>query len=164
MTDVHGEPQQGGYLPAEIWHDYMAAVTEGQPCVRIPPAERTDLLRAVLRQVREHRALDAGAKQPKTSTARQRSRRPSQHPSTTAPAGTGRRAGTATAVSERHGHRRAAERRGAGAPTRTPRTAATRPRTDAGAARAGGGARTATAEHGGAGAGRARRLAAPRRW
>lgn len=32
MTDVHGEPQQGGYLPAEIWHTYMAAVTEGQPC------------------------------------------------------------------------------------------------------------------------------------
>jgi penicillin-binding protein 1A len=36
MTDVHGEPQQGGYLPAEIWHDYMAAVTEGQPCVQFP--------------------------------------------------------------------------------------------------------------------------------
>ncbi len=38
MTDVHGEPQQGGYLPAEIWHDYMAAVTEGQKCVEFPPA------------------------------------------------------------------------------------------------------------------------------
>ncbi len=36
MTDVHGEPQQGGYLPAEIWHDYMAAVTEGQPCIEFP--------------------------------------------------------------------------------------------------------------------------------
>lgn len=36
MTDVHGEPQQGGYLPAEIWHTYMAAVTEGQPCVQFP--------------------------------------------------------------------------------------------------------------------------------
>jgi penicillin-binding protein 1A len=33
MTDVHGEPQQGGFLPAEIWHAYMAAVTEGQTCV-----------------------------------------------------------------------------------------------------------------------------------
>ncbi len=32
MTDVHGEPQQGGYLPAEIWHAYMAAVTEGKAC------------------------------------------------------------------------------------------------------------------------------------
>ena len=39
MTDVHGEPQQGGYLPAEIWHDYMAAVTEGQPCVPFPEAK-----------------------------------------------------------------------------------------------------------------------------
>ena len=37
MTDVHGEPQQGGYLPAEIWHAYMAAVTEGQPCVPNSP-------------------------------------------------------------------------------------------------------------------------------
>jgi penicillin-binding protein 1A len=36
MTDVHGEPQQGGYLPAEIWHDYMSTVTEGQPCIEFP--------------------------------------------------------------------------------------------------------------------------------
>jgi penicillin-binding protein 1A len=36
MTDVHGEPQQGGYLPAEIWHAYMAAVTEGQSCTEFP--------------------------------------------------------------------------------------------------------------------------------
>jgi penicillin-binding protein 1A len=39
MTDVHGEPQQGGYLPAEIWHTYMAAVTEGQACVPFPPSK-----------------------------------------------------------------------------------------------------------------------------
>jgi penicillin-binding protein 1A len=39
MTDVHGEPQQGGYLPAEIWHAYMAAVTEGQPCAEFPPSK-----------------------------------------------------------------------------------------------------------------------------
>ncbi len=39
MTDVHGEPQQGGYLPAEIWHAYMAAVTEGQPCVPFPASK-----------------------------------------------------------------------------------------------------------------------------
>jgi penicillin-binding protein 1A len=32
MTDVHGEPQQGGYLPAEIWHAYMSAVVGGD-CV-----------------------------------------------------------------------------------------------------------------------------------
>jgi hypothetical protein len=36
MTNVHGQPQQGGYLPAEIWHAYMAAVTEGQGCVEFP--------------------------------------------------------------------------------------------------------------------------------
>ncbi|HEX3518713.1 MAG TPA: transglycosylase domain-containing protein [Solirubrobacteraceae bacterium] len=36
MTDVHGEPQQGGYLPAEIWHAYMSRVTEGKPCVEFP--------------------------------------------------------------------------------------------------------------------------------
>jgi penicillin-binding protein 1A len=41
MTDVHGEPQQGGYLPAEIWHAYMAAVTEGKPCVEFPPAKES---------------------------------------------------------------------------------------------------------------------------
>ncbi len=32
MTDVHGEAQQGGRLPAVIWHDYMSAATEGKPC------------------------------------------------------------------------------------------------------------------------------------
>ena len=36
MTSVHGEPQQGGALPAEIWHTYMSAVTEGQPCQEFP--------------------------------------------------------------------------------------------------------------------------------
>ncbi len=32
MTDVHGELQEGGALPAVIWHTYMGAVTEGHPC------------------------------------------------------------------------------------------------------------------------------------
>jgi penicillin-binding protein 1A len=32
MTSVHGEAQQGGRLPADIWHAYMSAVTEGKPC------------------------------------------------------------------------------------------------------------------------------------
>jgi penicillin-binding protein 1A len=36
MTDVHGEAQQGGYLAAEIWHAYMASVTEGQACTQFP--------------------------------------------------------------------------------------------------------------------------------
>jgi penicillin-binding protein 1A len=35
MTDVHGEEQQGGYLPAEIWHDYMVNVV-GTHCVPFP--------------------------------------------------------------------------------------------------------------------------------
>ncbi|HEX4563858.1 MAG TPA: transglycosylase domain-containing protein [Solirubrobacteraceae bacterium] len=35
MTDVHGELQQGGALPAVIWHDYMAGVTEGHPCAAL---------------------------------------------------------------------------------------------------------------------------------
>ena len=32
MTSVHGEVQQGGKLPSDIWHAYMAPVTEGKPC------------------------------------------------------------------------------------------------------------------------------------
>ena len=32
MTSVHGETQQGGRLPADIWHAYMSGVTEGKPC------------------------------------------------------------------------------------------------------------------------------------
>src|ERR1035441_4077036 len=39
MTDVHGEPQQGGYLPAEIWHAYMAAATEGKVCTPFPQSK-----------------------------------------------------------------------------------------------------------------------------
>ena len=39
MTDVHGEAQQGGALPAVIWKTYMSAVTEGQPCVEFPPSK-----------------------------------------------------------------------------------------------------------------------------
>ncbi len=39
MTDVHGEPQQGGALPAVIWKTYMSAVTEGQPCEEFPQSK-----------------------------------------------------------------------------------------------------------------------------
>lgn len=35
MLDVHGEPQQGGALPAVIWHDYMEPVVGGK-CVPWP--------------------------------------------------------------------------------------------------------------------------------
>ncbi|MCL2769324.1 MAG: transglycosylase domain-containing protein [Solirubrobacterales bacterium] len=38
MTDVHGEPQQGGYLPAEIWHAYMEPVLAGN-CVPFAPSK-----------------------------------------------------------------------------------------------------------------------------
>ena len=41
MTDVQGEPQQGGALPAEIWHTYMEPVVNGR-CV--PFAESTEPL------------------------------------------------------------------------------------------------------------------------
>jgi len=41
MTDVHGEPQQGGYLPAEIWHAYMSRVIEGQSCEEFPAAKES---------------------------------------------------------------------------------------------------------------------------
>jgi penicillin-binding protein 1A len=41
MTAVHGEPQQGGRLPADIWHAYMSAVTEGQRCVPFPQSRET---------------------------------------------------------------------------------------------------------------------------
>jgi penicillin-binding protein 1A len=41
MTSVHGELQEGGALPAVIWHDYMSAVTEGKPCAQFPtPSEQ----------------------------------------------------------------------------------------------------------------------------
>ncbi len=39
MTDVHGEPQQGGALPAVIWKTYMSDVTENQPCVEFPSSK-----------------------------------------------------------------------------------------------------------------------------
>jgi penicillin-binding protein 1A len=41
MTDVHGEPQQGGYLPAEIWHAYMSSVIEGKTCEQFESAKES---------------------------------------------------------------------------------------------------------------------------
>jgi membrane peptidoglycan carboxypeptidase len=40
MTDVHGELQQGGALPAVIWKTYMSAVTEGKPCPELPTSSK----------------------------------------------------------------------------------------------------------------------------
>ncbi len=36
MTDVHGQPQQGGYIPAQIWHDYMSQVVGSSNCASFP--------------------------------------------------------------------------------------------------------------------------------
>ena len=104
MTDVHGEPQQGGYLPAEIWHAYMSAVTEGQTCAAIPAGHRTALLPAVLRQVREHRALVAASEQRRRS--RQRSTAEKASPLSTTSARTGRSGGDAGRGSRRRQDRR----------------------------------------------------------
>ena len=57
MTDVHGEPQQGGYLPAEIWHAYMSAVIEGKTCEQFRTGQGIAFLQPVLRQIRDHRAV-----------------------------------------------------------------------------------------------------------
>jgi penicillin-binding protein 1A len=43
MTDVHGEPQQGGALPAVIWKTYMSAVTEGRSCPELPTSSKEPL-------------------------------------------------------------------------------------------------------------------------
>ena len=43
MTDVHGEPQQGGYLPAEIWHDLHGGRHRRQAVRPLPAADRSAL-------------------------------------------------------------------------------------------------------------------------
>jgi penicillin-binding protein 1A len=45
MTDVHGEPQQGGYLPAQIWHDYMLPVV-GTHCTPFPAPKQALVYKA----------------------------------------------------------------------------------------------------------------------
>ncbi|HST55565.1 MAG TPA: transglycosylase domain-containing protein [Solirubrobacteraceae bacterium] len=40
MTSVHGEAQQGGRLPAQIWHDYMSQVV-GSKCKTFPTPTQT---------------------------------------------------------------------------------------------------------------------------
>ena len=74
MTDVHGEPQQGGYLPAEIWHAYMAPVTEGHPCAPLQRIERGDHLQPLLRQITPRpgrRSRHSRTKQSESKQARQ---------------------------------------------------------------------------------------------
>ena len=80
MTDVHGEPQQGGYLPAEIWHAYMTPVTEGHPCAPVARIERGARIQAVLWPLRDDRA---GDRQP-AAKRRIRARRAKPKPQNTA--------------------------------------------------------------------------------
>ncbi len=80
MTDVHGEPQQGGYLPAEIWHAYMAAVTEGEPCTEFPASKEAIVLQALLWQVRHHRAAGRTGRSRKEHRTRQAPQAQGWHP------------------------------------------------------------------------------------
>ena len=124
MTSVHGEAQQGGALPAEIWHTYMSAVTEGQSVPGIPAAQGIALLPAVLRQVRDDRAAGErrriaverkhGHPQPRTRACahiRKRARtRPGAQPPSEAPrAGARLRARRSTRPGAPRRERRAAE-------------------------------------------------------
>jgi penicillin-binding protein 1A len=96
MTSVHGEPQQGGYLPAEIWHTYMAGVTEGQPCVPFPhPSESLNYVpfygkyatTGALQSspdseyLTPHESYAPAPKHPKGSHPRERPTHPSEGPS-----------------------------------------------------------------------------------
>ena len=71
MTDVHGEPQQGGALPAVIWKTYMGAVTENQSCAPLNTSSAGIEDRPVLRQIRHHRP-DAHAHTARTGLAAER--------------------------------------------------------------------------------------------
>jgi penicillin-binding protein 1A len=77
MDDVHGEPQQGGALPAVIWKTYMDAVTEGQPCVEFPPSKEAISYRpfygkyATTGQA-QYRQLEEGAGEAPASARRNR--------------------------------------------------------------------------------------------
>jgi penicillin-binding protein 1A len=82
MTDVHGEPQQGGYLPAEIWHDYMAAVTEGQPCVQFPEPKESISYQPFFGHFATTGRISGGGEQPVGETlghAKPKAKRPTQH-------------------------------------------------------------------------------------
>ncbi len=83
MTDVHGEPQQGGYLPAEIWHDYMAAVTEGKPCVEFPqPKESISYQPFFGKYASTGRSLESTRSSGEQSLEKRQAKRPSPHHTT----------------------------------------------------------------------------------
>jgi len=83
MTDVHGEPQQGGYLPAEIWHDYMAAVTEGKPCAEFPqPKESISYQPFFGKYASTGRSLESTQSSGEPSLEKRQTKRPSPHRAT----------------------------------------------------------------------------------
>ena len=91
MTDVHGEPQQGGYLPAEIWHTYMAAVTEGQACAQFPaPTEPISYAPffgkfATTGRVSTGESSEVGGLEKKSVTPPEKNTKSERHPSTVEP-------------------------------------------------------------------------------
>jgi penicillin-binding protein 1A len=91
MTSVHGQPQQGGYLPADIWHAYMAAVTEGQPCVEFPqPKEPISYQPFYGKYASTGQALSAQESENESREAKKKAHKPSaaKPPAAAAPAPT----------------------------------------------------------------------------
>jgi len=84
MTSVHGEPQQGGRLPSDIWHTYMSAVTQGKPCVPFPsPSESLSYKPFFGKFTTTGRGEGAGEEAPPEPP-------PRRHPEHAAPRGRGR--------------------------------------------------------------------------
>jgi penicillin-binding protein 1A len=81
MTDVHGQPQQGGYIPAEIWHAYMAAVTEGKTCVPFPePTEAITYQPFFGKYATTGQAQAKEEKQPNKPKPKKKAQHPSEGP------------------------------------------------------------------------------------
>lgn len=76
MTDVHGEPQQGGYLPAEIWHAYMAAVTEGQSCTPFPKSKEEISYQPFYGKFSSTGSSSSGSSEAESSTGTPKANRP----------------------------------------------------------------------------------------
>ena len=90
MTDVHGQAQFGGQLPAQIWHDFMAQVVT-PPCAAVHLAgRRPDDLPALLRplpagragelRAQEHGTLGGNRRDRRAPAARASRRRPRRPP------------------------------------------------------------------------------------
>jgi penicillin-binding protein 1A len=87
MTSVHGQPQQGGYLPADIWHAYMAAVTEGEPCSEFPqPKEALSYQPFYGKYASTGQALSAQESENESAAKKKRSKRGGAKPPAASPA------------------------------------------------------------------------------